>query len=164
MDNLLTERGLLRPRSGTKHILYICFSISARLCCKIMILYFWVNLNTRPNCVFVQNLCLPSVLQDTITNHDFGCIVVLCNLPNHYFFVKVKESHRYMISYFVTKWVKLTLCLSHLTMYWFINKFSRWILDSFNVKFLSNSTPLLCVFYPYFYSAVTILWCVWPRV
>ena len=155
---------LLIPRYITKHILYVCQSISARLCCKIMIFYFWVNLDTWPNCVVVQNLYLHSVLQDTTTNHKLGCIVVLCNLPNHDFVVKVKDSHRYMISYFVTKWVKLTLCISYLTMYWFINEFSWWILDSFNVKFLSNSISFLCGFYPCFYATVTNIWCVWPRV
>ena len=164
MDNLPMKRVLLTPRAGMEHILYVCLSISARFCCKIMIMYFWVKLDTRPNCVIVWNLYLPSVLQDTTNNHNSGWILLFCNLPNPDLIVKFKESHRFMISYFITKWVKSTLCLSHLTIYWFINEFSRWILDSFNVKFLSNSTPFLCGFYPYLYDAVTSPGCFWPRV
>ena len=96
--NLSMNMVLMRPRSGTEHILYVCLSISSRLCCKIMIVSFWVNLNTRPNCVVVQNLYLPSVLQDTTTNYNSGCIVVFCNLPNPDSIVKFKESHRCIIS------------------------------------------------------------------
>ena len=137
------KRILLRPRAGTEHILYVCLSISDQICCKIMIVYFWVNLDIRPNFVIVQNLYLPSVLQYTTTNHNSRCIVVLWNWTNPDFIFKVKESHRFMISFFFPKWVKFILCLSRLTMYWFINECSRWILDIFNVKFLSSSLPFL---------------------
>ena len=97
------KRVLLIPIASTEHILYVCLSISAQLCCKIMIVYLWVNLDTRPNCVVVQNLYLPSVLNYTTTNYNSGCIVVFYNLTYPDFIVNVKESHRCLISYFLPK-------------------------------------------------------------
>ena len=83
------KRFLLRPIADTEHILYVCLSISAQLCCKIVIVYLWVNLDTRPNCVVVHNLYLPSVLHDRTTNHNSGCIVVFWNLPDPDLIVEV---------------------------------------------------------------------------
>ena len=103
------------------------------------------------------------ILQDTTNNHNSGFILVFCNWPNPGLIVKAKESYRCIIAQLLPKLVKLTLCLSQLTMYWFINEFSRWILDIFNVKSLSNSIPFLCGFYLSFSATVTITGCFWTR-
>ena len=98
MDKFTITRVQLSFRFGPYPIVNCFLSITAQLFCKIMIVSFWVNLNTRPNCVVVQNLYLPSLLQDTTTNYNSGCIVVFCNLPNPDIIVKFKESHRCIIS------------------------------------------------------------------
>ena len=85
-------------RSGIYSIMHIFLSISAQLCCKIKILYFWVNLNARPNFVIVENLYWPSALQDTNTNHAYGFIVLFRNLPTPYLVGPVKDSWRYILS------------------------------------------------------------------
>ena len=86
------KRFLLRPIAGTEHILYVCLSIPAQLFCKIMIVYLWVNLDTRPNCVVVQNLYWTSVLQDITTYHTSGLIVVFHNFTMPYSIDPVNES------------------------------------------------------------------------
>ena len=91
----------LRFVDGPDPIVHVCLSIADQFFCKIMLVYFWVHLNTRPTYVIVHNLYLPSVLQDTTTNHTSGCIVVLRNLSKPYFFGPVKYSWRCIISYLI---------------------------------------------------------------
>ena len=44
---------------------------------KYNLCIFLVHLNTRPNCVIVENLSWTSVLQDTTNNYTFDHIVVV---------------------------------------------------------------------------------------
>ena len=90
---------LLRFRAGIYPIMHFFFSISAQICCKIKLVYFWVHLNTRSNCVIFENLSWYSLFQDTTNNHASGCILVFGNFPKSYFIGAVKESWRYTISY-----------------------------------------------------------------
>ena len=98
MDNFTMTRVWLIPRAVTGTISHVFLSISDQLCCEIMILSFWVHINTIPNCGIVQNIFWNSVLQDTTTNHTYSFIVVFRNFTNPYLFGPVKDSQRCIIS------------------------------------------------------------------
>ena len=120
--NFTMTRVWLRFIAGPDTTLHFCLLISSQLSCKIVIVYFWVHLNTRPLCVIVQNLSWNSELQDITTDHTSGLLVVCVHFNATYFIDTVKESQGHKISYVIPERFNLKLCLSNLTVYWFINE------------------------------------------
>ena len=92
------KRIWLISRSGIYPILHIWLLLSAQLCCRIKLVYFWVHINVILTCVIVENFSWPSVFQDIITNNAYGSILVNINFPNTDFIGPVTESWRYMLS------------------------------------------------------------------
>ena len=157
-------RVLLIFRSGTYPIVHIWISIPNQLYYEIMFVYFFIHLDVQRNCVFVKNLSCPSVIQHTNNNHTSVYIVLFIKFDKPGFVSIVKESHRRIISYLLTNWVILTLCMSHLTMYCFLNDFPGWVLDRVTFKLLSNSIPFLVGLYSPFSDEIMNPGCVWYRV
>ena len=79
MATLNIPRVLLVSRYGPDPIVHVFLLISDLIFCEITPLYFWVQLNAKPNCVVVQNLYWTSVIKDTTTKHTFGCTILLRN-------------------------------------------------------------------------------------
>ena len=97
-NNFSMSKIWLRFIDGIYPITHVWISILAPFYCKIKLVYFWVHLNTRPNCVIVENLYWPYLLQDTTTNNASDRIVVFRNFLNPDLIGSVKYSWRYVLS------------------------------------------------------------------
>ena len=80
VDVLSMKRIWLRFRSGIDTIMHVWLSIPDQLCCKIKVLSFWIHLNTRLNCITVENLSCTSVIKDNTTKHAYGHIIEFRNI------------------------------------------------------------------------------------
>ena len=144
----------LRLSAGIYLIMYFFLSISTQLCCKIKLFPFWVQLNARHTCVIVANIYWPYLFKDSTNNCASSRIVVFSNFPKPGFIGPVPS----IIP--STKLVTVTLCISHMTMLWFPNDFSGWVIDRVNNELLSNYSYFLVVIYFTFSTTVTIPGCV----
>ena len=79
IDNIPRKSIGLRFSPSIYPIIYVFLSISAQLFCKVKLLSFWVHLNVIPTFVIITNLSWPPILQDIITSHASGRIVLFIN-------------------------------------------------------------------------------------
>ena len=98
IDNSTIKMVWFRYRYVPEIILHVCLSISYQLCCKTELVYFLFQLNSRPNCLIVDNLSWSSVFQDNTNNHTSGLILVFGNFLKPDFIGSVNYSWRYIIS------------------------------------------------------------------
>ena len=56
MVNFTMVRVWLRPRAGPETIVNVWLLTLDKLSCEIMLVYFWVHLNARTNCVIVHKI------------------------------------------------------------------------------------------------------------
>ena len=114
------------------------------LYCFIFFIFLLFGVTSNPDPFFyVWNTSWHYVLQDNTANRTSDCIVVFINFFNSGFVVTVKESWECMLSYLIPKWVTFTLCLFHLTMSHFINKFPWWIIYRFNGPHVAKGLNLI---------------------
>ena len=140
-------------------IVRICLSMLAQIFCKVIIIYLWVHPKAIPKCGIVQNLSWHHAHQDTTRIHTSSYILRFRSFVKPDFFGPVKESHNFIPSYLIPKWVNLVMFLYHMKCLSFLNVFTGWIPEKFDGKFLSRSICFLIRLYPYFSAVLTILGC-----
>ena len=134
VDNLPMIRTWLRSRSCPYTIINVYLSLPDQMWFKIKLFPIWVHLDFRPNFVIVENLYCPSISQYTTNNHAYIHIEVFrkfllshCSahkLPQAWFYWYTQGE---MMIYDIipsTKLVNMTICLSNLTMSWFLDDYS----------------------------------------
>ena len=139
IENLPMTRSWSIFRALIYPIMNVCLSISDHICSKIKLLYFWVNLGARPTCVTVANLYRTPIWYDITTNHAYGHIAVFRNPPQAWFYW---DSQLVLEVYDITpssKWVTIKLCLSHMTILWFLNDFQDDIFHEASIIFRTHN-------------------------
>ena len=89
---IFTVRGLL-PHLQQKFLLLL----------DIKHLSFQAHINAITNCATIQNLCQPSVMQDSTNKHIYGCIVLFRNFSLPYFIGSIMYSWKFILSCLLTK-------------------------------------------------------------
>ena len=128
----------LTYRGGPETIVHFCLSLSDQLCCEIMLVYIWVHINSRPNCVILHNLSWPSILQDTTINHTYGCNILFKKKSNTDLISTAKDSQRCMLSYHLTReWT-----WHYFYPIWPYPGFSMIFQDEYLISSMINSFPV----------------------
>ena len=103
IDNFSIKGIWFRFISGLYPIINIWLYLSTQICCRIILVSFWVHFNIIPTCVIVASLFWSYVFQDTTTNHAYTHIIVNINFLYPYYIGIVMDSCRYMILSFLPR-------------------------------------------------------------